>query len=306
MTSKFTLLLKSLVAFVIVLNLNACKPDEGTDDNQPTESISQSLTSSGKFSMFISAIDRAGLSGSLSSTASNYTLLAVSDLLLQDNGIDFTAMTDDEVKSFVKLHLIAGKKNPSDFTNKGYVSSEANEGLNGEKLSIYTEVVNETPYFNGLASFNKFDATNGVIYELEKNLRPLTLLETIQTNPNLKNYYSGIILDGAIKTQLSLETDNTVFAINETELVEFLKTQSQITMGGLSASMRRSILNNTMIYDETVASSGLTGTITTEGDDMVATNSGGSIKINGTIDVIQQDIYSTNGVIHIINGVILQ
>ncbi len=281
--------------------LQSCKDDEGDGGTQPTQSISQYLTSDGGYTEFLAALDLAGLTGKITGSG-GYTILAVSDLQLIDDGIDLSSMTNAEQVAFIKYHCIDGKKEPSDFTNTGYISSESNTGPGNAKLSIYTAVAGDAVRFNGKTATTNYEATNGMVYVMVNSLTVPSVLDQIANNPNLSNYKVGVNLEAATKT--ALETgDNTIFAINDTEFIKYLETQNVIRIADLSNSARRALINNTIVLGDVKTTSQLTGTISTEGEDITAT-SGADVTLNGTVKVIRGNVYASNGIMHVINGVL--
>jgi transforming growth factor-beta-induced protein len=302
MINKARIYVFMMVAAMAVTSLNSCK-DDTVDGNQPTKSISEYMTSDGGYGEFLAALDLAGLTGKITGSG-GYTILAVSDLQLTDDGIDLGAMTNAQVVAFVKYHCIDGKKQPSDFTSTGYVSSESNTGPSNAKLSIYTEVTGAAVRFNGKSATTNYEATNGMIYLMANSLSVPTLLDHISINPSLSNYKVGINLEAATKT--ALETgDNTVFGINDTEFVTYLNTQNVIRIADLKPSLRRTLINNTIILGDVKNTSQLTGTLSTEGDDLTAV-SGADVTLNGSVKVIRSNIYGTDGIMHIVNGILLK
>jgi len=281
--------------------LQSCKDDEGDGGNQPTQSISEYMTADGGYTEFLAALELAGLNGKITGSG-GFTILAVSDLQLADDGVDLSSMTNAEQVAFIKYHCIDGKKQPADFTNTGYVSSESNTGPNNAKLSIYTAVTGDAVRFNGKTATTNYEATNGMIYIMANSLKVPTLLDQIANNPNLSNYKVGVNLEAATKT--ALETgDNTIFPINDTEFVKYLETQNVIRIADLSNSARRALINNTIVLGDVKTTSQLTGTIATEGEDITAT-SGADVTLNGSVKVIRGNVYASNGIMHVINGVL--
>lgn len=301
MINKARIYVLVMLASMSLVTLQSCKDDNGDGGNQPTQSISEYMTSNGGYTEFLAALELAGLDGKITGSG-GFTVLAVSDLQLADDGVDMSTMTNAEKVAFVKYHCIDGKKEPSDFTHTGYVSSESNTGPNIAKLSIYTEVTGAAVRFNGKSATTNYEATNGMIYLMANSLKVPTLLDQIANNPNLSNYKVGVNLEAATKTALQTG-NNTAFGINDTEFVKYLETQNVIRIADLSPSARRSLMNNTLIFGEVKSKADLTGTISTEGDDISAV-SGADITLNGNVKVIRTNIYASNGVMHIVNGVL--
>jgi transforming growth factor-beta-induced protein len=289
------------LAGISISSLQSCKDDSGDGGNKPTKSISEYLTSEGTYSQFLSALDKAGLTAKITGSG-GYTLLAVSDLQLIDDGVDLSTMTNAQIVAFVKYHCIEGKKLPKDFSHTGYIYSESNTGPGNAKLSIYTEVVGEGVRFNGKTASTNYEATNGMIYVMANSLKLPTVLDLIAINPNLANYKVGVNMEAATKTALGTG-DNTIFAINDVEFVAYLTTQNVIRIADLAPSLRRSIINNTVVLGSVKTQADLNGTISTEGDDITAT-SGADVTLNGTVKVIRGNVNASNGVMHVINGIL--
>ncbi|MFT7592025.1 MAG: putative surface protein with fasciclin (FAS1) repeats [bacterium] len=301
MINKARIFVVLMISALAVTSLQSCKDDSGDGGNQPTKSISEYMTADGGYVEFLAALDLAGLNGKITGSG-GFTILAVSDLQLADDGVDLSSMTNADQVAFIKYHCIDGKKEPKDFINTGYVSSESNTGPAAAKISIYTAVTGDAVRFNGKSVSTNYEATNGMVYLMVNSLKVPTLLDQIANNPNLSNYKVGINLEAATKT--ALETgDNTVFGINDAEFVAYLETQNVIRIADLSNSARRALINNTLIYGEVKTKSQLTGTLTTEGEDITAV-SGADITLNGTVKVTRSNVFASNGVLHVINGVL--
>lgn len=301
MINKARIYVLVLLASFSMASLQSCKDDSGDGGNKPTQSISEYMTSNGGYTDFLAALDLAGLNGKITGSG-GFTVLAVSDLQLVDDGVDLSSMSNADQVAFIKYHCIEGKKESSDFTHTGYISSESNTGPNNAKLSIYTEVTGEAVRFNGKTATTNYEATNGMIYLMANSLKVPTLLDQIATNPNLSNYKVGVNLEAATKTALGTG-NNTVFGINDAQFVTYLETQNVIRIADLSPSARRTLMNNTMIFGSIKTKADLTGTIATEGADITAV-SGADITLNGTVKVIRSNVFASNGVMHVINGVI--
>ncbi len=290
----------SLLVIASITSLQSCKDDTDDGGSKPTQSISEYLISDGGYVEFMAALDAAGITSKITGSGS-FTLLAVSDAQLIDDGVDLSSMTNDEKAAFANYHFIGSKKSPGDFVNTGYTSSEATSATGG-KLSIYTEVTGASVRFNGKQANTNYEATNGMVYVLNGSLKQPTLIDHLANNPNLANYKIGVNTQSAIKTELE-KSPNTVFAINDDDLVAYLETQEVIRIGDLAPSAVRALLYNTLIYGKAYTSSQLQGTISTEGDDISAT-SGADVMLNGDVKVIRKDIIGTNGVMHIIDDIL--
>ena len=291
------------LAVFAVSGLQSCKDDTTDTGNQPTKSISEYLTDDGGYTEFLAALETAGLTSKISGSGA-FMLLAVSDFQLTDDGVDLSSMTDAEVTAWVKYHFMEGKRMPSNFTHTGYTASESTNGPNGERLSIYTNVEGSAVRFNGKAASTNYEATNGIVYVMAGSLSLPTLLDHLAINPNLAEYKIGINMESAMKTALGTGP-NTVFAVNQADFVAYLETQNIIRIADLTPSIRRTILNNSLIFGSAKATSSLSGNVSTEGADMTITTGASGLQINGKVNIIRENVYGTDGILHVIDDVIL-
>lgn len=295
---KSTLL---LAALGLLISNVSCKGGDGDDPPGPTQNVHEYLTSAGGYTMFLAAIDKFGLKVQLS-TAGSFTLLAVTDNQLVADNIDLAAMSDSEAEIFIKYHFFARTIKPADFPNNGYVSTESPGGPNGKKLSIFTEVIGENVRFNGKNYIEKIAATNGMIYKMEGSLSPPTVLEALGYNPNIKTYKVAVNLEAAVKTSLG-NGPNTVFATSETKFVAYLNANNT-TITSLSPSERRKILNNSIIPAANKLTSDLSATEKTKGEDLLVTESGGTVTLNGKSTITKANGQCKDGVIHVISDLL--
>jgi transforming growth factor-beta-induced protein len=288
----------SVAAMAAMFSFQSCKDDEGDGTPGPTQNIEEYLTSDGGYGVMLDALEKFGLKTQLGGTG-NFTLLALSDNQLIADAIDLVNMADADAEDFVKYHFFTKKLSPGNFPTNGYIATESAGGPGGEKLAIYTEVVGEAVRFNGKNYIKKVDATNGVLYVMEGSLVPPTVIEALAINPNISTYKTAINLAAAIKDSLAMGP-NTVFATSETEFVVFLNANNT-TITGLNPSIRRAILNNSIIPGANKQTSGLSATETTLGEDLLVTESGGTITLNGKSTVNKSNGQCTDGVIHVIS-----
>ena len=98
----------------------------------------------------------------------------------------------------------------------------------------------------------------------------------------------------------------TVFAPSD----EAFENIQEATLGSLTEEdndpLLRSILRNHIVEDEVLSAdaTGSTSVTTLEGETLLIERTGNTIQVNG-VEVLQSDVQADNGVIHIINGVLL-
>ena len=139
------------------------------------------------------------------------------------------------------------------------------------------------------------NAPSGSIVKLVQDNSDLSTLETALTKfPDL------------VTTLSSTTSEYTVFAPNNAAFTALLSAIGQTSLDDIPEDVLREVLEYHVIASKKVLSSQLTaGPVTTvNGEDIVVTTTGG-IKLNGSISVKTADIDATNGVVHIVDGVLV-
>ena len=290
------LVVLATLAFVFTSQSCGDKGDDGPAG--PTQNIHEYLSSSGGFSIMLAALDKYGWTAKLNG-GGNFTILAVSDLQLQADGVDLSGADAEDI---VNMHVFDGALKPADFPNNKYLTCNAAAGPNNEKLGVFIQVVGENVRFDGVNYVEKVEATNGMIYKMEGTLKPKTVLQALAINPNIDKYKVALNLESTIKSKVTSGT-TTVFATSETKFIQFLN-DNNTTVTAMVPATRRAILNNSIIEGSNMSESQLTGTLTTLGAEMTITSSGGSLTINGKASVEASNGQCTDGVIHVISDLL--
>jgi transforming growth factor-beta-induced protein len=298
MNIKKSLTLYMTFLLALSIGFTSCK-DEEEGGSTATQSIYGVLSADANYSVLVAAIDRVGLKAMLDGST-DYTIAAPSDQDFELQQIDLAAFTDAEVENIIKYHIFSGSLASSQFADDTYYSSEATAST-GAQLSVY--VLNGgVPKFNGYSAGTTVSATNGIVHKLNGVLVPLSVREMLRQNEDIKTYSDAVALDATIRTQIEDNT-NTVFATQEGPFNTYLASENAI-LTTLQPSKRRAIMHNSIIVDKSLRSNEVAGTHTTLDTDMVVTNTGGTVNIDGKADVVVPDIQCTDGVIHIINGLL--
>ena len=317
MTKSFLFLLSRLaVICFLVLSVGCQKKEEAVATPQ---TITDRILEDDQFSLLRSAVVYAGVGDALK--AGNLTLFAPNDAAFQASGISsvagILAIPKEQLRSLVLYHLLYGRASASAIPSGLNSVQMANQGTafinKSSDASIYIN--------NARLTQTDIAVANGYIHVLDRLLSPATgnLLTTIQNNSNLT------FLSAALK-RISTGNPAVLNALNTTSVNNAVSVfapsdaafRADRTYNSLTAIETANIqtLTNTLLYH--VVSGVLfsnqlqSGNLNTllSGNRVTVTTANNQISVKGnknaTAAIIKQaDLPTANGVIHIIDQVLL-
>ncbi|WP_178984666.1 fasciclin domain-containing protein [Winogradskyella helgolandensis] len=246
--------------------------------------------------------------------------------LLADTGLDLDNLSTDEealVRNILLNHVIIGSTVTStDLVNagSGYTNTAAT-GPNNANLSLYYTTSNGV-MLNGSSTVTNADntATNGIVHIVDDVIGLPTIATFATTNPALSNLVAALQLaDSGTPTVPYIATVSdatagpfTVFAPSNdafADLLLELDPSGNTALGDLDAATVDAVLTYHIVSGN-VQSSGLpNGTVTTLGGDITADNSAFTLtdpnsRVSNIVTSLV-DIQSINGVVHVIDKVLL-
>ncbi len=254
------------------------------------------------------AVIYAGLAEALT-TIENATVFAPTDdafrAFMREN--DFREIEDIpmDVLTSVLLYHTLGEKVFSRYLTEGYLTTLSNS-TEGYPMSLY--VIPEKGLLNGNINIIKTDiaADNGVVHLIDKVLMPPTVV-----NHALNNKAFTVLVDAVVKAGLveALSADGpfTIFAPVNSAFYELF---DQMGVDGL-AEVPRAALNLVLLSH--VASGNVTSDMVQSGyiqtlnpaKRIMVNVSDGRVMLEDDINVVLTDVQGSNGVIHVIDGVII-
>jgi len=316
-TRRINIRLKSIALLVTAaIVLAACNKDE-TEDMTPTptptpqeKNIVETAQSLPQFSILVDAVVKAGLVDALSADGQLTVFAPTNDAFealfatLGVNGIgDLTA---DQLTPILLYHVVNAKVMAADVTT-GYVPTLNTTAPGNNSVLLYAEVSNGVS-LNGSTSVTATDveASNGVIHVIDKVLLPTDIVDIAINNSNFSILVEAVVKAGLVDA-LKAEGPYTVFAPTNAAFEALFATLGVNGIADLTADQLTPILLYHVLNGNARAadvSSGMYPTLNTEAQiDIMVSDSG--VKLNGTSNVIATDVQGTNGVIHVIDAVIL-
>jgi transforming growth factor-beta-induced protein len=325
-----SLLLKAFPAVLfgaILLGTSSCDDDDDDNNNvTPKVTIADIVSSDPNFSILKEVLTTTNLTAALDDESARLTVFAPTNtafaaLLTELGYADLNAAVNglgvDGLRSVVLYHVL-GAEVPSSQVTSGFATT-LSTNADGNGLALAIDATSGVALNGSRAMVTQVDvqADNGVIHVIDKVLLPITVGELILGNPNFSTLETAALAADAsvastiTNSSLSLTIfapDNNAFGSLLTELNLPDLNAVVAAVGGVPG------LTNVLLYhaltSEVRAADVTTTSVTAaqNGTLNLAVN-GGSVTITDessrTADVTAVDITGTNGVIHVINKVLL-
>lgn len=258
------------------------------------------------FSSLAAAVTKAGLAQTLDG-AGSFTVFAPVNAaftqFLSGLGVTLNDLTAEALTPILLYHVLGSVVKAADVTTgyvptlstafernvSLYVKVDAGVKLNGSSNVVVTDVV----------------ATNGVIHAIDKVITPPAIVDIAVANSNF-TYLVQAVTRAGLAGALSGDGPLTVFAPTNAAFEALFTTLSVTGVNDISVETLTAVLLGHVVNGN-IASSALTnGQVPTlnQGQSLTISISSG-VKINTNINVVLADVQGKNGIVHVIDKVIL-
>lgn len=312
--SKLLFGLQVVLFSSLALFLTSCN-DDGTTEPEPNPmTIADLVEDTDRFSSLEAALIRADLLETVRS--GEYTVFAPDNDAFSTflNGAALEDVDIDVLTQTLLNHVIGAKVESTDLSN-GYVSTAATESTTANPISLQVNIDNGV-VLNNTVNVIQADiaADNGVIHEVDAVIGVPSVVDLA-----VQGDFSILV---AALTRADLTVDFvgtlsgtgpfTVFAPTDAAFVALLDSNPNWNeLGDIPVATLEAVLSYHVIAGANVLSSTLTdGQVATtfEGSDITINTANGATitDANGNIvNIVATDVQGSNGVVHVIDGVIL-
>jgi len=305
--TKTKLNLIPILLIALTIGFSSCSDED--DEMMPEEAntIADIAIANSEFSILVEALTKADLVGAVSDKEAQLTVFAPTNdafiALLSD--LNATSLDDvpvETLKSILLYHVIDGKAMSGDLET-GYYSTLST--FSGNPMDLYINLENGVNInANTSVTTADIEADNGVIHVVDHVILPPSVVNIAIDNPNFSILVSAVVKAG-LADALSGAGPFTVFAPTNDAFealfmelgvsgVEDLTTQ-QLTPILLYHVVQGNVLSTDLANGEV-------GTLYESNTLQIDLTSG--VKINDS-NVIAADIQGSNGVVHVIDKVLL-
>lgn len=303
---KFNLFSLLTLALVFTIGFTSCDDDDVVEPQE--RSITEIAADDPQFSTLVSALTRTGLDQTLNASG-QYTVFAPTNTAFQQLGVDLSTLSDAELTDILLYHVLGAEVKAGDIAaGQTYVSTASTAGPNNTQLSMLIENNNGVS-INGSINVTStdIDANNGVIHVVDGVIMPLDVVGHAAANSNFTELVGALgAASGDLVSVLSGTGPFTVFApLNSAfdAISDVVATLSADDLAGVLTYHVASgnVLDSDLSDGQVVTTvNGATFTINIANDGVTITDAGDNVS-----NIILTNVQGTNGVIHVIDTVIL-
>ncbi|CAH1000652.1 hypothetical protein LEM8419_01786 [Neolewinella maritima] len=267
----------------------------------------------GRFTTLITALERTGLDDVLSDTGA-YTVFAPTDAAFTALGRDLDLITEEELREILLYHVIGANILAADIPGGMSFQTTLNtEGPDESPLSLLINSAGDSVMINQSSNVVATDviATNGVIHAVDMVLMPQSVVDFVVKTSMLDSLQAALTAAGQVD-DLDGDGPYTVFAPVNAAFTAAADTVATLDMDQL----REVLLNHVIVGANNRSEDVEEGSITTASmediDVVINQDADGNdlppvlITSDSTqVNFTTFDIQGTNGVIHLIDGVLL-
>ncbi|MDR5590756.1 fasciclin domain-containing protein [Christiangramia sp. SM2212] len=331
----------TFLAFLVAFSLGACSEDdlfnpggemetitpdpqpepepepEPTDDGEQSNTIVDFVTGNDDYSSLGAALEAAGLVETLDGDT-EYTVFAPNnaafDAFLETYGFESLDDVPVDLLTLVLMnHVQTGIVMSADLTT-GYIDSMAEAGPDGENVSLYVNT-SEGVTLNGMSTVTSADneVDNGVIHAVDAVIGLPDVTTFAAADPTFSILAEALTMEELVATLQSTESPApfTIFAPTDDAFAALLEELEITGLGDLDSETLAAVLQYHVITESNVTSDELSDGMmvtTLQGED-VSVGVGENVTITDVNErmatVTAPNVQATNGVIHVIDMVLL-
>lgn len=302
-------LMNTILAGASLLMFAACTGDKDTGKDQPnlqTENIVETARQAGSFSTLLAALEATDLDSVLGGSGT-FTVFAPTDAAfaaLPAGTLDNLLLPENKgmLTDILTFHVVGGE-----YKAAAVLGTSSLVSVFGQSLAVDSSsgaMIGNSKSMAKITSTD-IDAANGVIHVIDKVLLPLDIVDIAAGNPDFSTLVAALTAAGLVET-LQGSGPFTVFAPTN----EAFAALPAGTVDSLLLPENKDALIDILTYHVAAGSYksdvlvGQSQISMVNGDSAGLSLSGNSLMIDGAT-VSSPDIISANGVIHVINQVIL-
>lgn len=293
----------AVLGIVSTFALTSCESND--DEMDSPKNIVEVAVSNPNFSTLVAALQKAELVTALQGNGP-FTVFAPTNAafnqLFTDLGVSgINDLTKEQLTPILLYHVIGAKVKSTDLTN-GYVAT-LSTGPANKNVLLKVDATNLK--LNGGAGITSADinATNGLIHVVDMVLLPPTVVDVALDNDNFSILVSALVKAELVET-LKGDGPFTVFAPTNDAFNALFAALEVSGIADLSKEALTPILLDHVVSGNVRSTDLTTGTVNTL-NNSININVSSGVKINSNINVVLADVQGTNGVVHVIDKVIV-
>ena len=300
-----------LGAAALSLAVAACDSDDSVTPPEPdpeVETIADVVASDPNFSTLLGLLQDAGLVDAVADEDATLTVFAPTNAAFAPYDAAVLTASAEVAQEVLLHHVIGGVAVTSDQLSDG----QRVETLAGDELLV--RIVDGQVFIDGSrVSTADVETDNGVIHVIDRVLVGNQNLATVASVVNQTQTLFDVVVDAGLGDAFAEAEDWTVFAPNNAAFAAAAEVLAGLDPEQVVEILQYHVLpsgvvNSTDLLALLASEGGEVSVPTAQGEDVVITQNGNQIVFNGgqaTLDVSSLDFYASNGIIHLIDGILL-
>lgn len=298
-------LILGLALLTGMFTLSSCEKDEEPMVEPKDMTIAEYAAYDANFSILLQAVSKSNLAGVLGGEG-NFTVFAPTNAafnqLFSQLGVSGIADLSAETLTPILLyHVLGEEKKASSLTDGYYSTASPSQGSFLSMRITTTGGVKINKDVNVIAA--DVDVKNGVIHAIDKVLLPPTVVDLALANESFSILVQAVVKAGLAET-LSGTGPFTIFAPTNAAFEALFTALGVSGINDLTAEQLIPVLTYHAVSGNVRSNQLTAGSVATLNGDIEVRLSP-SPAINETADIIATDVQGTNGVIHVIDEVLL-
>ena len=298
-------------AVFLTLAVTACDDDDPVtppETDPEVETIADVVAADANFSVLLSLLEDAGLVDAVADEDATLTVFAPTNAAFGPYDAEAIAGSPEVAQQVLLHHVLGGVAVTSDQLSDG----QRVETLAGDEILV--RIVDGQVFIDGSrVTTADVETDNGVIHVIDRVLVGNQNLATVASVVNQTQTLFGVVVDAGLGDAFAEADDWTVFAPDNAAFAAAAEV-----LAGLESEQVAEILQYHVLPSGIVNSTDLLGLLaseggevsvpTAQGETVLITQENGQIVFNGgqaTLDVTNLDYYASNGIIHLIDGILL-
>jgi uncharacterized surface protein with fasciclin (FAS1) repeats len=295
---------------LLAISSVACDDDDDVKPNSE-KTVAEIAADDTQFSTLVAALERVDLVEVLNGTGP-FTVFAPTNAAFTALGVNLSTLSDDDLKEILLYHVFGGQaiKAADIPVGQTYLGTAANTGPGNTNLSLLVEPKNGSVILNGKVKVTTADIVgkNGVIHVIDGVLLPLDVVGHAAANSNFTELVGALgKASGGLVTVLQGTGPFTVFAPLNSAFQAISGTVATLSNDQLASVLTYHVVAGANVRSNTLTNGQVVKTV--NGQNFTINVQGGKVTIKdatgATANVVLTDVQATNGVIHVLDKVIL-
>lgn len=309
MKTTFSKLSIILLAVASLTFFSSCSKDDDDKKMEDPKNIVDVAVADARFSILVEALAKANLVSALEGNGPFTVFAPTNDAftaLFSQLGVSGIAELDAATLTPILLnHVVAGQVKSSDITT-GYAATLNASGPNGTNVKVFINKGSDVKVDASKVIIADVMASNGVIHAIDKVILPASVVGHAINNPNFTTLVEAVVKANLVEA-LSSSGPFTVFAPTNDAFDALFNTLGVSGISALTADQLTPILLYHVVSGNVLSTQVSTGSVPTlkDGSNLNLTASSMGVTINTSVNVVATDVQGSNGVIHVIDAVLL-